>query len=67
MGCARLTRLWQRSRRGPEVTAPRAAVFGEAPWLFGARLDLLLFGGSAALSLGLLLLGYVLGRGLCNP
>ncbi len=61
MGCARLTRPSQRSPRGPEVTAPRAAVFGEAPWLFGARLDLLLFGGSAALSLGLLLLGYVLG------
>lgn len=43
------------------MTAPRTAVFGEAPWLFGARLDLLLFGGSAALSLGLLLLGYALG------
>jgi hypothetical protein len=42
------------------MTASRA-VFAEAPWLFGARLDLLLFGGSAALSLGLLLVGHALG------
>ncbi|MCA9534994.1 MAG: hypothetical protein KC593_14985 [Myxococcales bacterium] len=39
----------------------RSSVFGEAPWLFGQRLDLWLFGGSAALSLGLLLSGYALG------
>lgn len=61
MACARPKRPSPPSQGEPDVTSPRAAVFGEAPWLFGARLDLLLFGGSAALSLGLLLLGYVLG------
>ncbi|MCB9658580.1 MAG: hypothetical protein H6726_13105 [Sandaracinaceae bacterium] len=43
------------------MSAARPAVFGEAPWLFGARLDLWLFGGSAALSLALLLGGHALG------
>lgn len=61
MGCARPTRPSPPSRERPDVTTPRTTVFGEAPWLFGARLDVLLFGGSAALSLGLLLLGSLLG------
>lgn len=43
------------------MSEARHAVFRDAPWLFGARLDVLLFGGSAALSLGLLLLGHALG------
>ncbi len=33
----------------------------EGPWLFGRRVDLLVFGGSTLLSLGLLALGHLLG------
>ena len=50
---------------GPRASAARRpalfAAASEGPWLFGRRTDLLAFGGSAALSVALLAVGYALG------